>query len=401
MELCSQEQCTGCLACYNSCNHDAILLLNNEEGFLYPQIQHDYCVECGLCKKSCPVLTPVNYERASDMKVWAAWNKNYDVVRKSTSGGFFTTIAEWFFQKGGCVYGAAFDDGLKVNHIRITSNKELYKLVGSKYVQSNIGESYKNVKCDLNNDLWVLFSGTPCQIAGLHNFLGSKFNNSKLITIDLACHGVPSPLMFKEYVKYLETRFKSKIKLYSFRDKKWSWNHYNTKAVFDNGKTYYGKWEEDIFMRGFLRDYFLRPSCYQCLYASAHRPGDFSIADFWGYLNLPREEQNRDRGVNAILVNTQKAEDVFKEIQNDLYFYQKPLSDLTSNNRAFRECSSVLSSRYKFWEDYRLKGYINIIDDYFYPEPISKGLRRLYKYGRNVHRVISGLYKLYKKMKKQ
>lgn len=397
MKLCDKEFCSGCLACYNACNHNAIKLIKDEEGFTYPLIEKTRCKECGLCIKSCPVVSPFDHEKLESIEVYAAWNKDYEIVRKSSSGGVFTTVSRWIFSKNGVVYGAAFDEQFNLNHIRVDKEIELFKLIGSKYLQSNIGDTFRYVKEDLRNNLWVLYVGTPCQIAGLNNYLGNKIDNSRLVTIDLVCHGVPSPLMFQEYKNYLESKFNSKLKSYSFRDKKWSWLHYNIKAEFENEKIYYGKWEEDIFKRGFLRNLYLRPSCHQCLYANTNRIGDFSIADFWCYSGEKHEEKNRDRGVSVVMVNTSKAKNIYSQIEDCLYSYSKPLSQPVKTNRSLKECFPASSKRNQFWEDYRNYGYEYLIDKYFYPEKIGITLKILYLLGPKFSHMVSSLISLFSK----
>lgn len=387
MELCTKEQCSGCLACYNACNHDAIQLVKNREGFIYPEIDSSKCIDCGLCSKSCPVLFPRNHS-SEKKEAYAAWNKDYKVVRRSTSGGFFTTISRFVIHSGGVVYGAGFDENFNVQHQRVESEYKLQILVGSKYVQSNIGTTYRQVKQDLKESRLVLFTGTPCQIAGLYNFLGPRANESKLVTVDLVCHGVPSPLMFQEYKYMLETRFGSKLKSYCFRDKKWSWVRYNTKAIFENGKIYYGKWEEDCFMRGFLRDFFQRPSCHQCLYTNMNRPADFTIADFWGYIRQKGERRNLDKGINAILVNTKKAKDLYFQLKQDLVSYNRRPEQVENFNPALRDAFPIPDNRNKFWNDYFNNGFDYIVKKYLYPEPISDNFRFLYNYGPIAARLI-------------
>ena len=381
MELCSIDKCTGCLACYNACNKDAIQLRFDEEGFIRPVIKSNLCVECGACVKACPVITPVEPENKEPIKAYAAWSRDKRIVRRSSSGGFFSTIAKRVYSNGGVVYGAAFDEEFKLQHIRTTTENELFRLIGSKYLQSYIGDSYKHVKQDLKNGLQVLFVGTPCQISGLNSFLGNKIDKSQLITIDLVCHGVPTPTMFKEYKEYLEKRYDSKLEYYSFRDKKWSWLHYNTHAVFTNKKEYFGKWEEDIFMRGFLREYFLRPSCHTCSYSNLKRQGDFTIADYWGYFYKKGEKKNRDKGINVVFVNTKKASSFLHNIEKDLNIFYRPLAEAVRGNEALESPFPANKKRTEFWNDYRSKGYNDIVDKYFYPEPISRETKMLYLLG--------------------
>lgn len=381
MELCTVDQCTGCLACYNACNKDAIQLINDEEGFVRPVIKSNLCVECGACVNACPVFSAIEPENKEPIDAYAAWSRDRKIVRKSSSGGFFPTIASWIYSNGGVVYGAAFDESFNLQHIRTTSENELNKLVGSKYLQSFIGYAYKQVKQDLKNGLQVLFVGTPCQISGLNSFLGDKINKSQLITIDLVCHGVPTPTMFREYKNYLEKKYNSKLEYYSFRDKKWSWFHFNTHAIFSNKKEYYGKWEEDIFMRGFLREYFLRPSCHKCLYANLKRQGDFTIADYWGYIYKKGEKKNRDKGINVVFVNTKKASLLLHNIEDKLNIYYRPLAEAVRWNEALASPFPENARRKDFWNDYKSKGYKDIVEEYLYPEPMSRETKLLYLLG--------------------
>lgn len=401
MELCPTEICTGCLACYNACPHGAIVLTKDDEGFVYPTIISEQCVECSLCNDVCPVIDD-SYQNLlrQPLATYAAWSNEKQIVWKSSSGGLFTAIAEWVLTNNGVVYGAAFDGNFLVKHQRVDRIDDLEKLRGSKYVQSCIGDNFISVRNDLKQDRWVLFCGTPCQIAGLQSYLGSNKEFAKLITIDIVCHGVPTSLMFDEYKSYLERKFNSKMTSYSFRDKKWSWMHYNTKAVFENGKVYVGKWEEDIYMRGFLREYFLRSSCHSCHFARAQRCGDFTLADFWGYSAKKREVADKDRGVSMVLVNTEKAESIIAKIKNNLTIYPRAMEEAVAGNRCLREPSEKSPLREVFWWDYKMYGYKSLIEKYFYPEPIGKSLKRLYKFGRLIDFVYRALQKMKNKMLK-
>ena len=396
MEICPKEICTGCLACFNTCSHTAIELHKDDEGFIYPEINVDVCVDCGLCKSVCPIIDGTQNIMHKPIATYAAWNKDKKVVRNSSSGGLFTTIAEWVLSQDGVVYGAAFDENMQVEHIRIEKRTDLVKLRGSKYVQSYIGDNYKFAKKDLKQGKWVLFSGTPCQIAGLKKLI-NEMDCERLLTIDIVCHGVPSPIMFEEYKKSLERKYQSKMVYYSFRDKQWSWNHFNTKALFENKKEYLGTWEEDIFMRGFLREYFLRPACHTCNFAKIDRCGDFTLADFWGYRGKSGEKIDDDRGVSMVLVNTQKASTILRSVHARLQMYPRCLEDAVSGNQALRGAFKKSPYREEFWQDYREHGYDALVEKYCYPEKISRALKRLYRYGR----FIDSIYKFLQKWKQK
>ncbi len=382
-KLCDTESCTGCLACYNVCSHDAICLDVDEEGFTRPTINTDKCVGCKKCEKACPVLGDKHKHKIPD-EAYAAWSVNKNIVCRSSSGGLYSVIADYVFRHNGVVFGAAFDKDWNLRHIATFGEKDFSRTRGSKYVASFIGTTYREVHTYLSQGKMVLFSGTPCQISGLKSFLSLvKCETEKLYTIDLVCHGVPSPVIFKAYLEYLSVQFKSPLKEYNYRDKRWSWKRYNSVASFKNHKKHYGKWEEDYFMRGFLREYFLRPSCHQCAFATEQRCGDFTLCDYWGYRRNAGEKDNKDRGISLVLPNTQKAKELFSHIKDNLVYYQRVPSEAMKGNPAFHRCFPASNIREDFWRDFREKGFEGVIDKYLYPEEIQAQFKRVYKYGRN------------------
>lgn len=385
IRLCEKEKCTGCMACYNICKFGAITICTDKQGFEYPQINTNKCKECGCCTKVCPIIN-VETDCKSLLETYAAWNKNSSILNESSSGGFFSAIAESFIKQNGYVIGAAFDKNFNVNHIIINDTKELYRLRGSKYVQSSINDIYKNVKHILKQDSKVLFSGTPCQISGLKSYLKGT-NISNLYTIDLVCHGVPSPLIFLEYKKWLESKYKSQINEFTFRNKKWSWIRYNTKVTFNNGSVYYGKWEEDIYTRGFLRDLYLRESCYNCKFTNLNRVGDITIADFWGYKQDKDEIINKDEGVSLVIINTLKGKEAFDICKDQLVYYRKDIEIAIKGNNALSKQTMPANERDNFWKDYYETNFNTIIKKYLYPDYINYYNKVLYKYGRGNFRL--------------
>lgn len=245
--ICDMDACTGCLACRDGCPQNAIDFKENEQGFVYPVINEDKCVNCGLCASICPVNSPDKNKKTD--KVYACWNKNLSERRAATSGGVFTLLARKVIDNGGVVYGASFRDDMAVCHIRAESIEDIQKLRGSKYVQSNTDGIFKKVKADLDNSKKVLFSGTGCQVSALRNFLRKEYSN--LYCVDIVCHGVPSPLVYKDYLKWLESQNDSQIKELSFRYKKPSWNVFSMKADFENGKTYMASKYKDPYLAFF------------------------------------------------------------------------------------------------------------------------------------------------------
>ena len=255
IELASREFCTGCSACVASCNMDAISFLEDEKGFLYPHINRNKCVMCGKCIRSCPIISQeINNEQSSLCHIYAAWNKNEDIRNKSSSGGVFTAIAECVLKNGGVVCGAAYLDGVK--HIFVDSLSELEKLRGSKYVQSDLRGVFNKVSLYLKDGKEVLFSGTPCQVDGLYRYLGTF--SGKLITVDVVCHGVPSPRVWMDYISCIVKKNNFKVKDVRFRSKRIGWRCQGTEIHFENGKIIFNDLFRDPFYRGFLRNYYLR-----------------------------------------------------------------------------------------------------------------------------------------------
>lgn len=295
-----KEQCTGCGACYNKCPVNAIVMEYDEEGFLFPRITEN-CVHCGLCESVCPALHPLKlHPTPSAYAVWA----NDEIRLKSSSGGMFTLLANYVLDQGGVVCGAAYsEDYLTVNHIVVTSKDELFALNGSKYLQSSIGKTYSEAKNYLDAGLWVLYTGTPCQIAGFQNFL--KKDYEKLILVDIVCHGTPSPKAYQKYIEEL-ARDKKILKM-DFREKSfWHWGT-ATSLFLDDGSVYRENCYKDPYWRSFLGGLSTRLSCGTCKYACINRVGDFTLGDFWGVGQLDASCDDGG-GTSLVLVNSQKAQ---------------------------------------------------------------------------------------------
>lgn len=380
IKLCDKELCTGCMACYNACPHQSLSMKADDEGFLYPVIDQDTCLKCGKCIRACPILDAGK----PDVKQTAfkGWTKDDELLRNSSSGGVFSMLSSQILKRNGVVFGAAFDDDMTVKHASVTSESEMSKLRGSKYVQSYIDEQYREVKRNLEADKYVLFCGTPCQVAGLKKFLGAK-DYPKLLTIDLVCHGVPSPKVFKAYIGYQEAQNDSRVVSYNFREKKWSWARYNSIVTFNNGTEYRGKWEEDPWMRGFLREYFLRPSCHHCHFTNMQRPGDITLADFWSYWEKKGEIDNKDTGCSLILLNNDKGREFFEPCKEGMNLYPITLDEAKGCNQSLSRCFPPSPKRDVFWADFNGgMDYGKLIEKYMYPEAIDTHFGLVYKYGR-------------------
>lgn len=299
----NKEECCGCSACFNICPQHCIYMKPDKEGFLYPDVDEERCVNCNLCVKACPILNPVRREQELPI-CFVAYAKDCSLRMNSSSGGLFGILAQYVLSCGGTVFGAGFDQDLSVVHMRVDSIEQLHKLQGSKYVQSRILDSYIQVKKLLLNDKMVLFSGTECQIAGLLSYLGgAKYPN--LITLDVLCHGVPSPKVLEKYFHWQEEEHKSKLTEVSFRDKTWGWKNYSIRLNFSNRMIYQCRAAQDCYMNLFLSDICLRPSCYACHFKGYNRLSDLTLGDAWGVENS-YPEMDDGKGTSVVLAHTEK-----------------------------------------------------------------------------------------------
>ena len=308
----TKENCCGCGACANSCSKNAIKMTVGSDGFLYPLIDTALCVECGKCEKSCPFLSDVKQSDLSTPKAYIVQNKNKEILKQSTSGGAFTAIALKTIEQGGVVFGAAIDENFKVRHISVTLEDELKKFRNSKYVQSEIGNTYKRAEECLKDGKRVCFSGTPCQISGLYRYLGKEYDN--LITVDVVCRSVPSPMVLEKYVSYQKAKYPQMKKLV-FRDKAKGYSYSNVAIYGENGSCLYrGGSEYDPWLRLFLGEYCSRISCYDCKYQTPIRPADFTIWDCWDAHSLAPALDN-NKGASYLVARSQKA------LRMDLFSY--------------------------------------------------------------------------------
>lgn len=307
------EKCTGCSACENLCPVKAIKMEYNSTGFKYPVINMQICTECNYCEKSCPVINNTRPKTKVGKISYVVKNKD-DIIRKeSSSGGFFSALATYFMQNGGVVYGVAFNNEFDVEYVRISKIEELYKIRGSKYVQCNAETVLKDVENDLKKDIDVLFSGTPCQIAGLISFLRQEYKN--LYVIDVVCHGVPSPIYYEKYKDYLQKTYKSKISKINFRNKTYGYHSGTIKIDFENGKTYSESGRSDPYLKAFFGGVSLRESCFNCQFKDNSKESDFTIFDCWhpdAISNFIKRDD--DKGYTNVIINSTKGLEIFKKI---------------------------------------------------------------------------------------
>ena len=305
-----KEKCVGCKSCEQSCPKRCISMKENKEGFWYPVIDEKNCVECKLCLKKCPVES-AEFHRNKPRGVWAWRNKNDEDIMRSASGGAADSAAKAVLQMGGVVYGAAYDEQLVVSHIEVIDEIEREKLQSSKYVQSDLKNNYSKVKQRLSEGKTVLFTGTPCQIAGLYVFLGGDQEN--LYTVDLICHGVPSPKFFKKYLEYQTKQLGEPVTYYNFRSKnRRGWGTQYLLKTLTRMKTQ--PLLLDKYGKHFMDGDCYRESCYQCTYANINRVGDLTVGDFWG-IAKSHPDFNSPKGVSSVFVNTEKGKRLFEKMK--------------------------------------------------------------------------------------
>ncbi len=310
------KDCCGCYSCMQVCPKNCITFKEDAEGFMYPRIDTEKCVDCGACVKHCPVLSPV--KTAENPTVYGAKVRDSAVSKNSTSGGIFRPLAGAVLNTGGAVFGCAYDENLNARHIMVENTADLIKLQGSKYVQSDTRGVYSLVKSELLKERPVLFSGTGCQVAGLRSFLGDK-DYPNLLTVDIVCHGVPSQKLFSRYLEYLGAKAGGKITSYNFRSKeKHGWGLYY-KAVTDNNKTKTGYGYYDPYYYSFLNCMTYRESCYSCKFANSRRTGDITLADYWGIEMIDPSFYDK-KGVSVVMINTEKGRNAWDNISEKTDF---------------------------------------------------------------------------------
>lgn len=343
--LSDKSLCCGCSACYDVCPKSAIKMVEDNEGFLYPVIDKDKCIECRLCEKICPTKNKENNQ--SLLEAYAAYNTDENIRMKSSSGGVFTLLAEYVLKNHGVVYGAAFDENFEVQHIRVGCIEELECLRGSKYVQSKLDGIYDLCKKDLDTEKQVLFTGTPCQIAALKSFLRKDYDN--LICMDIICHGVPSRMVWRKYLEHRINFAKSKIVQIAFRMKDEGWKQYAVKFTFANSTAYCKNYQDDIFMKGFLRDLYLRPSCYDCQFKTKERVSDITVADFWGIDKL-HPEWDDDKGMTLLIVHSQAGKKVLEKVKTYLFLECVNIDEAIKFNPSMVKSVAVNKNRELFFK---------------------------------------------------
>lgn len=356
----TKELCAGCTACTNICPHNAINMVADSQGFLYPVTDEKHCTDCGLCQQICPFINGYRInDNYAQPKVFAAKHTDNDIRMESSSGGMFTAISDCILAKNGLIYGAAFDEELEVCHQKAENTAERAKLRGSKYSQSDLKAVFKDIKNELKNGRQVLFTGTPCQNAGLHAYLNKKYDN--LYLCDIVCHGTPSPLIFKDYKCHLQDKYDSKIKTLTFRFKPSGWRSLAVGIKFANGKEYIKPAQEDVFYNLFFRNIILRESCYHCRFTNFYRPSDITIADYWG-IEKSMADFDDNMGVSLVLVNSLKGMELFENIKNQINYRESNIKDCLQHN--LQKPTKPFPKREQFWQDYWSKDFEYVLKQY-------------------------------------
>ena len=364
LETKQKKDCNGCGICTIGCPVDAIHMVEDNEGFYYPEIDESKCIKCNKCKNICS-----NYNDSNNNEdAYMAINKNKEELKNSASGGMFYILAKYVIEKKGVVFGVEYGENLKVQHNHYETLDDCKKFQGSKYVRSDIGNSYQEVEKLLKEDRWVLFTGTPCQCNALRTYLNKEYD--RLIICEIICHANPSQKVFDKYVKDLEEKNNKKVIDVKFRDKETGWKNSTPVICFEDGT----KQEEKSFYLAFVNELFDRPSCHDCKFSNTNRTSDFTIGDFWGIDKVLPDVKDDNTGISLITVNTNKAKGIFEEVKDDLEIIKVDKEDAFKYNHHFN--IPMHKNRQKFFENLENKSVIGNIQECLKVSFIKKVLRK-------------------------
>ena len=369
-EIAGKRNCTGCGACASTCPRECIQMVENEEGFPYPLIDHTKCIRCGICLRNCPA-EPEDDEKIQ--AVLAGYSRNPDIQRASSSGGIFTHLAEAVLKKNGIVFGVTME-GDRATTREIENVGDIPGLRGSKYVQSCTEKAYRHVVRYLEEGRWVLFSGTPCQIAGLHSVL--KKGYSRLITVDFICHGISSPAVLRKYLS--ETGKGKQANNISFRDKSNGWRKFSMKVSWADKSVSCVPMTEDIYLQSFLKNLNLRPSCFSCRFRKIHRTSDITLGDLWGSEKIA-ENWTEDLGYSLIIIQSMRGVEMWNEIKDQVISTPVELSRAMEYNSSLKQSPWDEFSRdlfFKYLPDHDLQ---YCIDKATKDGPMKRAGRKIWK----------------------
>lgn len=350
IRLVDRDNCSGCAACVAVCPSGCITMVEDGEGFLQPRIDASRCVQCHKCEATCPVISPQPELLSIGTKAYAIINNNEEIRLKSSSGGVFHALADYIISNGGVVFGARFDeDFLGVHHDYTESREGIEPFMRSKYLQSRTEESFRKCREFLNQGRQVLYSGTPCQVAGLLKMLGRKYEN--LLTVDLICHGVPSPGVWRRYLKWVSKG--RKVTDVNFRNKESGWNNNHISIDYSDGSRLLEGQTDNRYYRGFLRNVFLRRSCYHCMYRTSDRVSDLTIADYWGADSLCPEMFD-NRGISIVLVHSAEGHNILNKLSNALTVKEQSIENAVQFNPGANGENPFSNRRKRYFFYYRL-----------------------------------------------
>lgn len=348
-QICDNNKCSGCCACMNACPKECITMEYDKFGVMLPKIRQETCIDCGLCTRVCPVNSKT--QRNTPQKAYAAWHLDADQRKKSASGGVAAAFYETVLEQGGVCFGTSFDSDLNLTVKSAITDEEIRQFRGSKYVQAYVGNQLKQVKKYLDMDKKVLFVGTPCQVAGLNQYLRKEYPG--LVTVDLICHGVPSVQYLRSHVNEIEGKIKKRADNITFRGE-----HSFELALYQSGELIYKKYRFlDSYFTGFLNGLFYRPNCYECPYACENRVSDITIGDFWGLGREAPCDYKMGDGVSVILPNTAKGEAFVQLSAKRLFMDERPLSEAVHGNDQLRHPSPKHENYDRFRELYPEEGF--------------------------------------------
>lgn len=356
------SNCTGCHACASICPRKCIAMEDAGEGFLFPVIDGKACIQCGQCEKVCPVLHEPEKSRCT--QAFAIKSKNQSERENSTSGGVFPLLAKRVLNNGGIIYGASYQEDFTVRHIAVTDQKMLTSLQGAKYVQSIIGTCFQEVQKELDTGRPVLFSGTPCQCAGLKTFLRKEYNN--LITVDLICHGVPSPKVWQTYIDYRAGKENNGIRpvRINMRSKVSGWSRYSAEFDYGEGNITRIQNNQDVFIKAFIGNICLRSSCSECKAKGVERCTDFTLGDYWGIWNQ-HPEFDDNKGTSIVFVHTEQGKKLLEQLWEQIEYLQIDVPEAYEENPSLVIPSKEHENRREFLEKVTAENFERMVRGYF------------------------------------
>lgn len=398
IDIRDKHDCCGCTACSSVCPQKAIAMKPDALGFMYPEVDKTKCTNCGLCDKVCAFND--DYDKSLNLSqpiAYAARHKDMTEMMKSRSGGAFAVMSDYIIENGGVVYGAGYSGHFVVTHKKATTKAERDEFRGSKYVQSDLSGICQQIKEDLKNGLTVLFSGTPCQAAGLSSFIGKRLRG-KLYLVDILCHGVPGPYVWRDYLTYVENKYGQTINYVDFRDKqRFGWRDHKETIGFvgENQKI-----SSDVYSYIFNKCISYRLSCGICHFTNLTRPSDITIADYWGYERTNATFANDDKGCSLVLCNTEKGKELFDFVKDKINFIPAKIENVTQHN--LQKPAVLHKDRLKFEECYEKEGFEKTMNKFAMlgiKKSVTIGKNKTKRYVKNIIKKILG-QKMINKIKK-